>query len=135
MSSVIDLLPSGKHFNKVIALIAVFLFIFFNLLFNRHSLDDAYINFKINSRVEVIGYDHSYPFVTSKSGASQRPFTLYAPLKCRDYIMTGDSILKLKVANEMQVIRDSSDYFIITNWVDYREHYAPPLLGRRVVKR
>jgi hypothetical protein len=83
----------------------------------------------------VVGYDHSFPLVTELTRPDQRPFTLYAPLRCRDYIMTGDSVRKLKGDTQLYVIRDSADYRVITTWVQQRDYYTPPLLARKTVKR
>jgi hypothetical protein len=57
----------------------------------------------------VVGYDHSFPLVTELSRPTQHPFTLYAPLRCRDYLMTGDSVRKRKGDTHLYVIRNSAD--------------------------
>ena len=82
----------------------------------------------------MVGYDHSFPLVTEFTCPYQRPFTLYAPLQCRDYIMTGDSVHKRKGDPYLYVIRDSADCVVMTTWVQEREYYTAPLVARQTLK-
>ena len=135
MAELIDFFPDGRYFKAVI-IAPVLCFIICLNFFGRNSLHDAYLEFQVNARIVIVGRDHDYPLVRRKNDPIEsRPFDLYAPGPCRQYVASNDSVVKAKGSNEIKIVRDSLSYRVTTIWVEDENTSPTTPIERRVLTR
>ena len=86
-----------------------------------HGLQGHFTEMQVNSRILLQRYNHDLPVVKLLHDSVQnRAVTLVMPTAASHYIQNGDSLVKRRGLDRLQVIRDSADVRIVTEWA-YRE--------------
>jgi hypothetical protein len=100
-----------------------------------HGLPDHFTEMQINSRILIQRYNHDLPVVKLVHDSVQnRVVTLVMPTAASHYLQNGDSLVKRRGLNRLQVIRDSADVQIVTEWAYQEDANESSCVLRKLVK-